>query len=329
MASLPAFARRALPWVVVAAVLSCLAIPTALSTLSGSGQLTDVVQLSTTTGTLAGSTLASSGGAPAASSSAFTMTNSNSNVDTLIRLGWTAMPYYGTTTSQVSISLRGTTYVISDLLMFKQETTTGAGSTTTSQYFAPLMLNNSANNTRATFTSAGNACTSWTGSAAVGFTATAAGTFTFKYYDATTQTDDTPSTTSSYNYCLDTTNSQVYVGTSASFSTATLVQMYTTDSALATLKTYQFEFLPGSYTHGDKYCFVSVTGSGTSATPDLQQCMFLGYSSSGAATVKLYPIFDPPVGFPSANQAGSASVITYQITGTQWDPYAHTTTNSA
>lgn len=319
--------RRLIAALAIAALLAAI-LPTVLGSLTGSGQLNDVVQLTTSTGTIAGSAMVSSAGAPAAASSAFTMTNSNSNIDTYVRFGYSTTPYYGSSSSQTSISLRGTTYQISDLLWFK-EAATVAGTTTTSQYFSPLLLQNAATNTRAAFTSAGNACTGWTGSAAVGFTKTAAGTFTFNYHDAASPVDDTPSTSASMAYCVDTTNAQMYVGTSASFASATLIKMYTTDATVVTPATYQFEFLPGSYTRGNLYCFVSVTGSGTSATPDLAQCGKLAYSASGASTVTLTPMFDPPAAFPSNNQGGAASVLTYALSGTQWNPYAHATTNSA
>ena len=317
------------PWALTGLVAVLLAaVPTALSTLSGSGQLNDVVQLSTSTGTIAGSAMASSAGAPAASATAFTMTNSNSNVDTLVRYAWSTTPYYGSDSSQTSISLRSTTHYISDLIWYKQATIV-AGTTTTSSYFSGLFIQNAASNGHSAWTSSGNACTSWTGSAAVGFTKTSAGTFTFDYYDASSQTDDTPSTTSSYNYCLDTTNSQVYISTGVAFGSATLVKIYTTDSVLGTLAGYQYQFLPNSYTTGNYYCLASVTGSGTSATPDLAQCQKLTYSASATNTVKMFPMFDPPAAFPSNNQGGAANVITYALSGTQWNPYAHATTNSA
>ncbi len=300
----------------------------AVAELTGSGNLADVVSVSTSTSSISGSSLATTSGSPVASSSAFTMTNSNSNVDTLIRFAWSTTPYYGSSSGQTSAALRGTTYYVGDLLWFKQESISGAGTTTTSEYFSPLLLKNAASITRATFTASGNACTGWTGSAAGGFSAAAAGTLTFKYFAASSQTDDAPSTSATFYYCLDTTNTLAYLGTSAAFGSATLAYPYSTNSALASLKTYQYQFLSGSQSNGNKYCLTGYTGSGTSATPDLAMCGLLGYSLLGSATTKLYPLFDPPGYFPSANQGGASSAITYAIAGTQWNPYAYTTTNA-
>jgi hypothetical protein len=301
--------------------------PVSMASLSGSGNLNDVVSLTVSTGSLAASTLTTSG-TPIASSTAFNVNDGTSNVDTYILYAWSTTPYYGTTSSQTSIDLRGTTYQIGDLLWFKQAIVSGSGTTTTSQYYAPLLLKNSASITTVTWTSAGNACTAWTGTPAVGFIATAAGTFTFKYHDATTQTDDAPSTTSSYNYCLDTTSSQVYLGTSTAYGSNTLIKVYTTNSVLGILQSYQFEFKPGSYTTGNKYCMSGFTGSGTSATPDLAMCEMMPYSTSGASSAKLTPLFDPPTYFPSGNGLGG-NAITYAASGTQWNPYSSSTTNSA
>lgn len=306
-----------------------LALPAVQAELTGSGNVTDVVQLSTSTGSIAASALASTAAAPVASGSAFTVTNSGSNVDTFIRYAWQTTPYYGSTSSQTSIALRGTTYYINDLLWYKQETVSGAGTTTTSEYFSPLVIKNAASIARVTWTSAGNACTAWTGSAAVGFLAAAAGSFTFKYHAASSQTDDAPSTSDTFYYCLDTTNTQVYLGKSTAYGSATLVKGYTTNSVLASLQTYQYPFLSGSQSNGNNYCLTGYTGSGTSATPDLAQCQKLAYSTSGAASAKLYPLFDPPAYFPSANQAGGGNAITFGIAGTQWNPYAYSTTNTA
>jgi hypothetical protein len=321
-------ARRVLAVLGVVAAAALLT-PVALGTLTGSGQLNDIVAETTSVGTISGSSLTTSDGTPVASGTAFTVTNSNSNVDTLIRYDWSTTPYYGSSSSQTSIALRGTTYQIADLLLFKQQAITGAGTTTTSEYFSPLALKSAATSSLESWSSAGNACTAWTGTAAVGFIKTAAGSFTFKYQTSGSAVDDAPTTSDTFYYCLDTTNSQVYLGKSTAFGSATLVSMYTTDSALATLKTYQYELLSGSQANGNKYCFLSVQGSGTSATPDLVQCSKLAWSASGAATAKMYPMFDPPAYFPSGNQAGASSVVTFAIAGTQWNPFAHTTTNSA
>jgi hypothetical protein len=163
----------------------------------------------------------------------------------------------------------------------------------------------------------------------VGFVAASGGSFTFKYFSASSQTDDTPSTSSTWYYCLDTVSSQVYLYSSRSFTSGTLVKIYTDNSVAGTLKPYQYEFLESGMTNGNKYCLVSFTGSGTSATPDLVQCMRMTYSTSGSATAKLFPLFDPPAYFPSANQGGGSSAITFAITGTQWNPYLYTETNSA
>lgn len=313
----------------VGATLVVALVPTGNSALTGSGQLNDVVQMTTATGTIAASALTSSSGSPAASSSPFSMHNSGSNVDTYIRYDWSTTPYYGSDSGQTSIALRGTTYYITDLLWFKQEIVSGASATTTSEYFSPLKLNNAATNSRATFTATGNACTGWTGSAAGGFSATAAGTLTFKYHAASSQTDDTPSTSQTFYYCLDTTNDKVYLGTSAAFASATLVSTYTANSAVGTTYTYMYEFLQSGGAEGNTYCLNGETGSGTSATPDLVQCQKMTYSLLGSAYGKLYPLFDPPAYFPSGSQSGASSVLTYALSGTQWNPYAYTTTNSA
>lgn len=313
---------------VVLAVGGIALAPSALGTLTGSGLLNDVVSLTTTTGTLAAATLTTTDGSPVASGSAFHVTNSISNVDTFIRYDWSSSPYFGATSTDTSIALRGTTYYISDLLYFKQETINGVGTTTTSDVFAPLVIKNAASVSRATFTAAGNACTAWTGSAAGGFSATAAGSFTFRYYLASAQTDDTPSTSITYYYCLDTTNSQTYLHTSASFTGATLVKKYTSDSVGGVLNTYQYELATGQ-SNGNKYCLTAYTGAGTSATPDLAMCEKLAFGLLNSAAGKLYPLFDPPDAFPSSNQEGAANTITYSIAGTQWNPYAYTTTNSA
>lgn len=311
-------------------VLGCLGLsaPTALSALSGSGQLHDVVQLATSTSNVPASELATSG-APVASAVAYSVTNSNSNVDTYIRYDWSITPYYGADSSQTSIELRGTTHTIADLLWFRQETVTGTGSTVTSPYFSPLVLENAAANARVSFSPAGNACAAWSGSPASGFSATSAGTFTVRYHVASAAVDDAPLTSEAIHYCLDTTNSNVYLGESASFASATLVAAYTTNSLALAVKTYQFELLPASATAGNKYCLVSVSGSGTSATPDLAQCSKMPYSLADSSTARLAPLFDPPAYFPSGNQAGAANIITYALSGTQWNPFAYTTENGA
>lgn len=315
----------------VAAAVVALALPTALGTLSGSGNVTDIVQLSTSTSSLNAISASPTGGSASAApttsgSSAFTMTNSGSNVDTLIRYAWGTTPYYGASSASTSISIRSTTYYISDLLWFKQQTLDSASTATTSEYFSPLLVKNVASVGAATFSSAGNACTAWSGTAGSGFSAAAAGTFTFKYYGASSQTNDAPSTSDTFYYCLDTTNSQVYLSKSASFTSATRVYSYATESVNAVLSTYQYQALSGSQSAGNKYCLVSITGSGTSATPDLAQCQFLPFELGGSTTAKMYALIDPPAYFPSVNQAGT---ITYAISGTQWNPYAASTQNSA
>lgn len=302
--------------------------PTALSALTGSGQLVDAVQLTTQTGSIAGSSLSTSG-TPVSSGTPYSVHNSGSNVDTYVRYDWSTTPYYGSSSGDTSMSLRGTTYYISDLLWFKQEGVTGGGTTTTSSYFSPLVIENAASVTRATWTSDGNTCTSWTGSAASGFSAASGGSFTFMYHDASSPTDDTPSTSDTFYYCLDTTNTRVYLGTSQSYDSGTLLSAYSRNSDITNAYTYQYQFLSGAQTNGNRYCLASYTGSGTAATPDLVQCQKLTYSLSGSAYAKLYPMFDPPQYFPSSNQGGSANVITYALSGTQWNPYAYTTTNSA
>lgn len=316
--------------VTLASALAILATsPTALSALTGSGQVSDVVRLTTVVGSIAGSAMTSADGSPAASSSAFHAHNSNSNVNTYIRYTWSTTPYYGPTTTDTTISIRGTTHAISDLLWFKQESVSGAGVTTTSESFTPLLLANSASIATVTWTSAGNACTGWTGSPAGGFSATSAGSFTFRYHAASAPVDDTPATSDAFYYCLDTTNSKIYLAKSTVFGSATLLSLYTRNSGIASVQTYAYEFLSGAQAEGNTYCMTGVTGSGTSATPDLAQCQALTYSRSGSAASKMQPLFDPPAYFPSVNQAGGSSAVTYALTGTQWNPYAYTTTNSA
>jgi hypothetical protein len=299
----------------------------ALASLAGSGQVTDVVNVAVDTSSLASSLLQTTGGQPIASSSDYVFDNGNSNVDTFTKFAWGTTPYYGGSSSQTSVSIHGTTYQISDLLYFEQETRTGAGTVATSSIFAPLLLKNSATIADVTFTTAGNACTAWTGSPAVGFIAASAGTMTFKYHTVASPTS-APATTQTFNWCLDTTNSQVYWGTAAAYASDTLVVLYSTNSALATLKTYQYDFIPTGVANGAYYCLTSITGSGTAATPDMGMCEYLPYSSSGSAQGHLYPLFDPPAAFPSGNQLGSSAAFTYTVTGTQWDPYQSSTTNS-
>ncbi|MHB8585899.1 MAG: hypothetical protein ACYDDF_08720 [Thermoplasmatota archaeon] len=300
------------------------------ASLSGSGQLTDVASVNTDTGSVASSALTTTPGVPAASSTGFSIDNSNSNVDTFARWTWATTPYYGTTSSQTSVTIRGTTYQIADLVYFKQETVSGTGTVTTLDTFAPLLLKNSATIGDATFSTAGNACTAWTGTAATGFLAASAGTLTFKYHTASSPTS-AASTSQTFDYCLDTTNDQVYLGTATAFGSDTLAVVYSTASALATLKTYQYAFVPTGQSTGAKYCLTGYTGSGTSATPDLAMCQYLPYSSSGATKANLYPLFDPPADMPSGNQAGASNFLTFSISGTQWDPYQPSvagTTNS-
>ncbi|MHB8606400.1 MAG: hypothetical protein ACYDCK_14225 [Thermoplasmatota archaeon] len=305
--------------------------PFALATLSGSGQLNDIVAISTTTGTIATAALTTPDGTPVQSATLFTMTNSNSNVDTFIRYDWTSSPYYGASSSNTSIALHGTTYYISDLLYYKEVTVTGGGTTTTADALMPLTMKNSGTQNTVTWTSDGNACTAWTGSAALGFAKASSGSFTVKFYLGSTyaSNDNTPTTSQTFYYCTDTTNSQTYLGTTQAFGSDTLVVAYTTDSALATLKTYVYTFVPTGATNGDSYCLTGFVGAGTAATPDLVMCNKLPYSLLGSATAKLDPLFDPPAFFPSGNTGGAASVVTFSITGTMWDPYSHTTTQSA
>lgn len=324
----PRPARRILTALAALAIVSA-AAPAALGTLTGSGQLNDIVSLSTSTGSIAGSAMTTTDGTPIASASSFTVTNSNSNVDTFIRYDWSTTPYYGSNSAQTSITLRGTTHQIADLVLLEQSITTGAGATTTSAYYAPIALKSGATTSLASWSSAGNACTAWTGVPAVGFLATSAGSFTFKYQTSGSPVNDAPTTSDTFYYCTDTTNSQAYLGKSTAYGSATLVSAYTINSVLATLKTYQYEFLSGAQATGDSYCLTGFTGAGTAATPDLVQCSKLAWSSSGAATAKLYPMFDPPAYFPSGNQAGASSAVTFAIAGTQWNPYAYTTTNAA
>lgn len=336
MAGCPLAAPRRLPLrtphiVLVAAACLLLAAPAAYAALAGSGQVTDIVQLTTSTGTLSALSSTASGGSASGSpvtsgASAFTMTNSGSNVDTLIRYAWGTTPYYGASAASTSITIRSATHQVGDLLWFQQQTLNAAAVATTSDYFSPLIVKNAASVATATFASAGNACTGWTGAPGAGFTAVAAGTFTFKYYAASSQSNDAPLTSDTFHYCLDTGSSQVYLGKSASFTAATRVYGYATESTGGVLKTYRYPALSGAQTAGNSYCLVSITGTGTSATPDLAQCQALPFELAGSTTAKLYVLIDPPAYFPSANQGGA---ITYGITGTQWNPYAAATTNSA
>lgn len=313
----------------VAILVAGLAAPTALSALSGSGNVNDIVQLSVVTGTLptltATATGGSASGSPVTSGNlAFTLDNLGSNVDTFVRYDWSASPYYGGVPAQTGITIRGVTSAISDLLWFRQAGVTSGG-TVASDYFSPLVLKASGV-ARATFASSGNACTAWAGAPANGFTATAAGTLTFKYYAASAQTDDSPVTSDTFHYCLDTANSQAYLAKGASFTGATRVVSYGADSVSGVLNTYQYEFLSGSQGVGNKYCLVGVSGTGTGATPNLAQCQKLPFELAGVTQVKLHVLFDPPTYFPSANQGGS---LTYAVAGTQWNPYASATTNPA
>lgn len=312
----------------VTAIALALVAPTALSALSGSGNVTDIVQLNVATSSLGALSSTAAGGSASGSpvtsgANAFTLDNSGSNVDTFVRYDWGASPYYGGVAGQTGITLRGTTHVISDLLWFRQITTLAAG-TTSSEYFAPLVLKSGV--ARATFVPGGNACTGWAGSATGGFSASSAGSFTFRYYEASSQTDDAPLTSDTFHYCLDAANSLAYIGESASFTTATLVYSYGGDSANGALKNYQYEFLNGAQTEGNTYCLTGITGSGTNAMPNLAQCQKLPFELTGATTVKMGVLFDPPAYFPSVNQGGA---LTYGLSGTQWNPYASSTTNSA
>lgn len=322
-------AKRVLFVAAAIALATALAAPTALSALTGSGNVTDVVQLSVVTGTLPALTSSASGssasGSPVTSGeSAFALDNLGSNVDTFVRYDWAASPSYGGDAGQTSITIRGATHRISDLLWFRQTSVVQAG-TTTSDYFSPIALK-ATGVSRATFATTGNACSGWVGSPAGGFTATSAGTLTLKYHAASGQADDAPVTSDEFHWCLDVANSLVYLGKSASFTAATLVRSYGADSTNGVLKTYHYEFLSNTQTYGNKYCLAGVTGAGTAATPDLVQCQKLPYELAGVTTVKLSVLFDPPMYFPSVNQGGALS---YSVSGTQWNPYASSTTNAA
>lgn len=322
-------AKRVLVVTATVALVAALALPTAISSLTGSGNVTDVVQLSVTTGSLpalaSSATGSSASGAPVTSgASAFTLDNLGSNVDTFVRYDWGLAPYYGGDAAKSSIGIRGATHRISDLLWFRQSSIVEAG-TTSSDYYSPLVLK-ATDVSRATFAATGNACTGWSGTAADGFAATAAGTLTYKYYGAESQTDDSPLASEEFHYCLDVANSLVYLGKTASFTAATLVSSAGADSANGALKTYQYEFLSSAQTKGNKYCLTGVTGAGTAATPNLVQCQKLPYELAGSTTAKLFVLFDPPAYFPSVNQGGA---LTYSIAGTQWNPYASATTNAA
>lgn len=305
-----------------------LALPGALSALSGSGNVTDVVELSptvTTVGSLV-STASSASGPPVASSAMFTVTNGGSNVDTFVRYAWSTTPYYGASTGSTSIVIRSATSYISDLLWFKQETVDSASTATTSLTYTPLLIKNAASIATVSWTSSGNACTGWTGTPVGGYSAAAAGTFTVKYHLSASPVNDGSVTSESFHYCADTTSARVYLGESAAFGAATLLEVYSTNSADAILKNYQYQLLPASTTAGNRYCLTGFTGSGTAATPDLAQCEKLPYELNGATTAKLGVLYDPPTYFPSVNQGGT---ITYTLSGVQWNPYASSTTNSA
>lgn len=319
-----------LSWIALAAAAALALMPAALGALDGSGNVSDIVQLTTSTGTLSVLSSSASGGSASGSpvtsgSSAFALTNSGSNVDTFVRYAWGTTPYYGASSSSTSISIRSTTHYISDLLWFKQQKVAADTTLTTSEYFSPLVIKNAASVQTATFSSLGNACTAW-GSVPASFSPAAAGTFTVKYYSASSQTNDAPTPSDTFHYCLDTTNSQVYLGTSASFASGTRVYSYATNSANAVLNNYQWQLLNSGQTNGNFYCLTSYTGTGTSATPDLSQCQKLAYETLASTSIKLYVLQDPPAYFPSVNQAGT---ITYAVAGTQWNPYSQSTTNSA
>src|ERR1051326_8251532 len=92
-----------------AAIALLIVAPTGWSTLTGSGLVSDIVQLSVSTGTLPALdptfTGSSASGNPALTTSAFTMTNGGSNLDTFLRYSWTALPYYGASSAQTSITI--------------------------------------------------------------------------------------------------------------------------------------------------------------------------------------------------------------------------------
>lgn len=326
----PISSKRIASVLVLALVVGLAAVPTVLGALGGSGNTTDIVQLSTTVGSVG--TLTSTAAAPDASSTAFTMTNSGSNVDTFLLYGWNGnnLPYYGASSGNTAISLRGVSYSISNLLSFKQETVTGSGTTATSAYYSPLVLK-AATSSATTMTPTGNACTGWTGTASGAFTKVASGTLTLPYQVTGSVANDAPSS-ATFSYCAGTEGSvsAVYLSKlgSPTFATtdSTQIVLYSESSSNGVLKSYQYEFLPGGHTAGNKYCLTGFTGTLTDTKPDLAQCSMMPYSTLGVATAKLSVLYDPPALFPATNQGGA---LTFAVSGTQWNPYASGTTNSA
>lgn len=312
----------ALGVIVAAAILA----PSGLGVVAGTGGINDVVQLTTASSTISAAT--SSSGAPGVSATPASVHNSDSNVDSWLKYDWSTTPYYGSNTGDTSITVRGTAYTVADLLWFKQETVNAASTTTTAQYFSPLKL--VTGGSRVTFTSAGNACTAWTGSPVAGWAATAAGSITFKYFDASSQTDDTPSTTTTFNWCADTTMKAVYFSTGTAYSASNIVYEWDVNSlATQPAKQYGWEFDGfNSYTRGNYYCLSGFTGSGTSATPNLMLCTKMPHEAAGSDYAKLYSMFDPPAGFPSTNQLGTSAAVTYSLSAVQWNPWSYTTQNT-
>ncbi|HET6404256.1 MAG TPA: hypothetical protein VFH78_06375 [Candidatus Thermoplasmatota archaeon] len=308
-----------------AAVVAALAAPATFAALSGSGNVTDYVQLSVDTGTLDTLTASAASGSGAIVTSgddAFQISNAASNVDTFLFYGWSNAPYFGASPLQTSIQLRGTTYPISDLLWFRQETVNSAGGLATSQVYSPLVIKSASDVKTVSFTSSGDACSAW-GAAPEGAVPSAAGSFTTKYYTAASA-NDAPSTSDAVHYCIDATNSRLYLNAAASFTGATAIDLYTVSSTTS-LRSYQAELVRSDGT-GNKYCFFAVNGAGTSATPELRQCQKLPYEMDGVTSARAYVLFDPPTFFPSTNQGGA---VTFAVAGVQWNPYSGAAVNTA
>lgn len=309
--------RFAVGTAIVLAALAAIT-PSAYSALGGSGNVTDFIDLTTEDGSLNTlvATAASASGGIITSSDAFHVTNGGSNVDTLIMYSWASSPTVGG--AATSIALRSTTYHISDLLWFRQETIDSGAASTLSAYYSPLVVESASNVQSATFTSDGNACTGWANNPG-GLTLTASGSFTVKYY-TTSATNDAPSTTSAVHYCLDTANNRVYLNSAADFTGATLVEKYTTNSANGVLETYRYGIA------SNQYCLYAIDGSGSSATPELHQCSALPFEQPASTAAKLYALFDPPAYFPSVNKAGT---VAFSLSGVQWNPYSSSTISEA
>lgn len=302
---------------VILLTLAALA-PTAYSALGGSGNVTDFIALTTVDGSLDTlvATAASASGGIVSSADSFHVHNSGSNVDTFLVYAWASSPTVGG--SAPSITLRGTTHYVSDLLWFRQETVDSASASTLSSWYSPLVVKSDSGVKSVVFTPSNDACAGWVNNPG-GLTLAAAGSFTVNYY-TTSSTNDAPATTSAVHYCVDTTNSRVYLNSAADFTGATLVEKYTTNSANGVLKTYQHTIAT------NKYCLYAIVGTGTSATPELHQCSMLPYEQAGTTAAKLHALFDPPSYFPSVNEGGA---VAFSVNGVQWNPYASSTTNEA